>query len=229
MATQVIRFHKQAPKALAPVTTIKAARAIAGSLGEPSKMPGRAYGLPTRLCRAGGKLRAKTNSTCSKCYARKGRYVFRNVTDAQEKRAAGLRHPQWSEAMVLLILRANCEWFRWHDSGDLQGLWHLILIVAIARELPWINFWLPTREIGMVRQYLAQHGEFPKNLCVRISAHWVDDLIAPQAECTSVVRSKEDWILPGTWKCPAPQQNGKCGDCRACWDRSVARVSYKQH
>lgn len=30
-------------------------------------------------------------------------------------------------------------------------------------------------------------------------------------------------------ECPAYKQDGQCKDCRACWDRKVKQVSYKEH
>lgn len=29
--------------------------------------------------------------------------------------------------------------------------------------------------------------------------------------------------------CDAYERDGKCGDCRACWDRDVAVVAYPAH
>ena len=50
--------------------------AIVGTLSEPSKMPTYAYSIPAKYCITGSKLRMIANSTCSKCYALKGRYIF---------------------------------------------------------------------------------------------------------------------------------------------------------
>ena len=30
-------------------------------------------------------------------------------------------------------------------------------------------------------------------------------------------------------ECPAYKQEGECKDCRACWDRRIKTVSYKEH
>ena len=39
---------------------------------------------------------------------------------ALERRNPSLGHPQWVEAMAVLI--KGKKFFRWHDSGDLQGV-----------------------------------------------------------------------------------------------------------
>lgn len=202
--------------------TLKAAEAVAGKLGKPSKMPGYAYGIPAQNCPVGAVLVKLKGSVCSNCYALKGRYVFGNVRRAQEFRFASLKHPQWIDAMVFMIKRRKCEHFRWHDSGDIQGLWHLENMVEIARRCPETQFWVPTREVRTVRQYLAQHGAFPTNFVVRVSGAMIDGPPPSSFPNTSTV-------VTGDPTCPAYKQGGICGDCRACWDPGVRNVSYPRH
>lgn len=204
-------------------TTLKQAEAVAGKLGKPSKMPGYAYGIPARHCPMGSILVKLKGSVCSNCYALKGRYVFKNVQRAQEVRFASLKHPLWIDAMVYMIKKRECDYFRWHDSGDLQGLWHLENIVEIARQCPKTRFWVPTREVRVVRQYLSAHGAFPANLVVRVSGAMIDGQAPASFQHTSTVVSTE----PPT--CPAYTQGGVCGPCRACWDPGVGNVSYPRH
>jgi len=117
--------------------------------------------------------------------------------------------------------------FRWHDAGDLQGAWHLAMIAEVCRRLPSIRFWLPTREVGFLGEYIAGGGTIPSNLNVRISALMVDgptpDAVAQRygATVSAVSSSAGD--------CKAPDQGGKCLSCRACWDRAVPCVTYKKH
>jgi len=127
--------------------------------------------------------------------------------------------------MVILISRKERSgYFRWHDSGDLQSMDHLLAIIEIAKRLPSIKFWLPTREIGLMRQFVREHGsdKIPSNLTIRVSAAMVGgDAIKIDGCQTSTVSEH------GT--CPAPQQDNKCGDCRACWDKTVDNVAYNLH
>ncbi len=106
--------------------TIKAAREIAGTIGYPSKMPGTSYGIPAQACITGSKLATVAGSTCSKCYALRGNYIFRDVKKAQATRLAGIENLLWVEAMVRLLNAAHAKgdlppFHRWHDSGDLQS------------------------------------------------------------------------------------------------------------
>lgn len=204
-------------------TSLKDAEAVAGKLGKPSKMPGYAYGLPARRCPVGALLVKIKGSVCSSCYALKGRYVFPNVQQALERRYASLKHPQWIEALIYMIERRKCEFFRWHDSGDLQGEWHLANIVEIANRCPDTRFWLPTREKATVSKYLAAHGAFPRNLVVRVSATMIDGPAPSAFNTTSTV------VSDGSHTCPAYKQGGTCGSCRACWNPTVQNVSYPKH
>jgi hypothetical protein len=203
--------------------TAKEAEAVVGKLSNPSKMPGHAYGIPAKHCIVGSALAKVKGSVCASCYALKGRYVFPNVQAAQQRRFDSLRDPRWVDAMVFLISRSKDKFFRWHDSGDIQGLWHLENIVAVANRCPDVKFWMPTRENAMIREYLAKHGNFPPNLVVRVSSAMIGGQPLSSFPNTSTV------VTDGSQTCPAYKQGGVCGDCRACWDPAVSNVSYPRH
>ena len=198
---------------------MKAYKEITGSLSKPSKMPGWAYGIPAKECKTGSRLRKIKNSTCEKCYAMKGCYVFKVVQEAQYKRLAAIRHPLWVQAMAAQINAKRSKFFRWHDSGYVQDLKHLAKIFKVAKLTPDVAHWMPTRE-AWVKPYLARA---PKNLLIRFSMPMVDQPAAASWPHTSTVVSG-----PGR-TCPAPDQGNACGDCRACWDPSVKNVAYGKH
>ena len=117
----------------------KEARKITGGLSAPSKMPGPAHNLPAWRCITGVKLQAVPGSVCAGCYALKNRYIMPIQAAAMERRFKSLTHPQWVEAMTILVSHYSRKvpFFRWHDSGDLQGAAHLknILIFHQGCEL----------------------------------------------------------------------------------------------
>ena len=76
---------------------------IVGGLSKPSMMPGPAYKLPAYKCITGQKLAKVPGSVCFGCYALKGRYRFRPVKAAMERRLEALQHPGWVDAMIQLI------------------------------------------------------------------------------------------------------------------------------
>jgi hypothetical protein len=102
---------------------------------------------------------------------------------------------------------------------------HLAKIVAVAVALPDTLFWLPTKETKLVSDYLKT-DDIPANLCIRISAAMIDKPAKDIGLPTATVHSDKP---PIGFECTAPSNGGKCGDCRACWDKSVFNVSYKKH
>ena len=156
--------------------------------------------------------------------------------------------------MVELIAKNKKEeHFRWHDSGDLQSVRHLQRIVRIAERLPEVSFWLPTKEYGIVLEYLNINPDgFPKNLTVRLSSllrdvpfedqcseenlgkiqneRLVEDMLNIRNEglpTSAVLKDVEQ--LRKHFICTAPETEGKCEDCRACWDKKVKNIGYHYH
>lgn len=204
----------------------KLAKHISGSLGKPSKMPGLSYGISATLCNVGSKLAKVVGSVCHGCYALKANYKYPSVTQAHAKRYNGLSSVSWADSMIKLISDSKETYFRWHDSGDIQSLQHLFDIVRIAEALPSVNFWLPTKEKGLIVEYLKSFQAFPDNLVVRLSSAMIDAKPMSGFTHTSTVNDKSESI---GFACRAPAQGNKCLDCRACWDKSIANVSYHLH
>jgi hypothetical protein len=149
------------------------------------------YGISAKLCKVGAKLASVAGSTCEGCYALKDNYNYPSVQKAHENRVASLSSVSWADAMIFQIRQSKTEYFRWHDSGDLQSLQHLFDIVRIAEALPSVKFWIPTREKGIVNQYLRTAGDFPDNLVVRVSAAMIDGDAPTGYDCTSTVHQNE--------------------------------------
>ena len=199
----------------------KEANKITGGLSKPSKMPGPAHNLPAKRCITGAKLVKVPGSVCAGCYALKGRYRFKNVQDALNRRLKALEDPRWVEAMVTLV--TGHAHFRWHDSGDIQSLEHLKNIFEVCKLTPETAHWLPTREARFLKD--IQPEVVPKNLKIVLSDHMVDqEKPASWWAFTSGVTTDAAQIT-----CPAPKQNNECKSCRACWDTSVKRVVYGKH
>jgi hypothetical protein len=211
-----------------------ALKEFTGGLSSPSKMPSFSYNIPAWECKQGAKLMKVAGSTCSSCYAMKGRYGFPNVKNAMYKRFHLISKVMWVEAMVLEIaMTEKSGYFRWHDSGDIQDNSHLDKIVSIAALLPQIKFWLPTREYKILDKY---EGIIPQNLVVRFSAHLIDSYKeVSKKQHKSVVVSKEtnfdSMELKNSVICHATRADSshKCESCRACWDADVETVAYLKH
>ncbi len=227
------------------------AKAIIGSISYPSKMPGTSFGLSAHDCVAGRELGKIPGSICSDCYALRDKMTWPNVQTAHARRLEGIKHPQWVDAIVKILLHIHRNPFhridlglrgkklrrvgsrhrlnptgyhRWHDSGDLQSVEHLEKIVEVCRQTPNIKHWLPTRELSILRAF---KGEIPDNLVVRVSATMFDGLPPAGWPNTSTVHTKS--APEGAHECPAHHQDNECKDCRACWSKDVFLVSYARH
>lgn len=218
------------------MTLPEAERIVGGALGRPSKMPGRAWGISSAECDRGSKLRDVDGTICQVCYAARGHYMCGSVVAAHERRLAAIDDPRWVEAMAFQINVLGVEYFRWFDSGDIQSLDHLEKIVEVCLRTRRCSHWLPTHEVGRVGAYLDE-WELPDNLCVRISADFIED------------RPHETWGLPTSTvhlhkgepvpsasgnrkesiECTAYLRDNHCGHCRACWEPAVQNVSYPKH
>lgn len=202
--------------------------ALVGGLSKPSKMPCQGYSLPASACKAGAKLAKQAGTICASCYACKGNYLYPSVRNALSRRLKSLSDPRWVDAMTLAISGTEGSgFFRWHDSGDLQGAWHFAMICEVARRTPTIKHWLPTREFAMVKQYLEDGGSIPSNLTVRFSAIFFDgptpDRFAKDCGVQVSGAAREGF------NCPAWSQGNKCLACRKCWDRESFSVIYRKH
>jgi len=214
--------------------TLKIARTIL-DMGEPSKMPCLAYGLPAAACQVGAILRKKAGSICSLCYACKGNYNYIEVMACNYRRLAAIMDLDlWIEAFSM-VLQAYLDgkikgkgkhndprYFRFHDTGDLQSAQHLEAIVEIAKRFPQVSFWVPTKERKIVSNYLKSFGNFPSNLVVRVSMPMIgqdpSDFHGLPIACVDSSKAK-----------PCRMINGECGSCRDCWDPKVRAVSYGKH
>lgn len=237
------------------------ARRIAGTLSFPSKMPGTSYSLPAAACVTGAKLAKLPGTSCHACYALKGggSYSRANAAKGMQRRLASISNPLWINAMVTLLLWTHAKPFikvdlgwkgvrqqrtggeryqygetghhRWHDSGDIQSVAHLIAINEVAHRTPNIKHWLPTQELGMVNKFISEGWKIAPNLVIRVSSVMVENghfnairRSWPHTSSVFTMRRNDDAHI-----CPAPTQGHRCGSCRACWSPGVPHVAYLKH
>ena len=213
---------------------------LIGGLSEPSKMPGYSWSTSALDCQTGTKLRETPNSVCSGCYAMKGNYRFKNVKEAHNRRLEALKHPDFVKAFILVLKKLYSRTkkkyvkdgveipenrFRWHDSGDIQSVAHLNMINDIALACPEIDFWIPTKEAGMVNEFLKDKA-FAPNLNVRLSHPLIGGTFTKKPNGLNFSTVGVD-AAPN--QCPAYQQGGKCLSCNNCWNTTIESINYPKH
>lgn len=189
-----------------------------------SKMPGTSYAIDAFACKTGSKLAEIKGTPCNSCYARKLQKLRPSVNQgwkANLDKWRKAKRVEWIASMVFQIERSGTEYHRWFDSGDLQSKAMLLSIIEVCKQTPTVNHWLPTQERDMIKDV-----ELPDNLIIRLSGSKVNGNV-PSYVNTSTVHTK-DFAFHGV-ECKAYTRKNNCGDCRACWDKTVPNVSYKKH
>lgn len=220
------------------IKTLKNAQEIAGKFSDKnSKMPGSTFAISAKECNVGGKLANVKGSVCDRCYALKLQKLRPSVDTGWTNnylaatKMINENPAKWSAACAFQIkrmaLKSGEMFHRWFDSGDLQSVEMLAAIVLTCELTPNVKHWLPTREAKIVKTFIKNGGVVPANLVIRISSTMIGDAPIAGYANTSTVHRKGD--EPAGHICPASQQNGSCGSCRACWTSTVSNVSYPLH
>lgn len=214
-----------------------------GGLTKTTKMPCYSFSIPTCNCPTGSHLRDDPNSVCHFCYAHmRGNYNWPNVINAQERRMVKLSlalqrkraSEEWNRWLFAFEqLMRDQEYFRWHDSGDIQSLDHFQFIIDACNRTPHVKHRLPTKERVMLKTYLFKHGRMsiPDNLFIQTSSFWLDEISVPieDFQTATVFRNRFSAHEKGVFVCPATIDRKTCDDCRVCWNRDIKHIGYILH
>lgn len=198
------------------------AERITGGLSYPSKMDCPAWGISATRCRVGSALAKEPGTVCAACYAMKGTFRAKNVTDKLERAYRGLFDPRWTPALYGLVRFYAKDRFRFFHSGDFQDRHHFLNVMRICAATRDVLFWIPTREVGLVRE---NADSIPENAIVRVSGNVIDGPAPTWWPTTSTVVSDPKKAI-----CPSSKEGGNCGThgCTACWT-SEGNVAYLRH
>lgn len=164
---------------------------------------------------------------CSGCYATTGMYHFGAVKQVRADNKADWQRAGWVNDMVQALKKETH--FRWFDSGDMYAIELAEKIYSIAKATPTTKHWIPTRmaKFPKFADVLARLQALP-NVMVRFSSDAVDGTYTPGVHGSTIVPSADE-APAGVTVCQAYSQGGKCLDCRACYDKSVAVIGYPAH
>ena len=164
---------------------------------------------------------------CSGCYATTGMYHFGPVKAVRADNKAAWQEDGWVADMVRQL--AKDTHFRWFDSGDLYSLGLAEKVYQVMVQTPHVKHWLPTRmaKFAKYQPILAAMQRLP-NVMVRFSSDSVGGDFTPGVHGSTIIHDAES-APGGVSVCPAYSQGGKCLDCRACYDKSIAVIAYPAH
>lgn len=196
------------------------------SFSKASKMPCRSWSLPAlSTCPGSKNSSGELVSACKGCYATSGHYRYPNVKNPRENNREDWKREDWVDDMVTEL--DNDRYFRWFDSGDVYHPALAEKIYMVMVRTPWIKHWLPTRsyKLTKIKPWLDKMKELP-NVMVRFSSDSISGNYGPEHGSTIV--PSVDTVTNATI-CQAYSRDGKCGSCRACWDKNVTVVAYPAH
>jgi hypothetical protein len=123
----------------------------------------------------------------------------------------------------------NERYFRWFDSGDIYDLRLAKKILEVMQQTTWVKHWLPTR-MHKFAKFLPVFESMEKlqNVVVRYSSDSVTGETIPGTNTSTITPfAGDDTDIISV--CRAYERAGKCGTCRACWDKSVPVIAYPAH
>ena len=164
---------------------------------------------------------------CKGCNATTGNYRYPNVKAPRLENREDWQRIEWCDDMVRALDKDR--FFRWFDSGDMYTLGLAEKILEVMQRTPWCSHWLPTRmhKFPKFRAVLRDMQALP-NVMVRFSSDSVRGEYVKGLHGSVIVPDAE--TLPdGVSLCGAYSREGKCGGCRACWNKDVSVIAYPAH
>ena len=199
-------------------------------LSQPSKMPCKSWSLPAwTTCPGARNADGSAVDACSMCYALQGRYTFGAVKEVRDHNLSDWTESDWTDAMVKAIGKGT--YFRWFDSGDIYSPELAEKIFEVCQRTPNCAHWIPTRAYkdSRIVPFLDKLNALP-NVVVRLSSDSIDGETIEGDNTSTIVESPEDFVSgKGRVLCRAYTRAGKCGNCRACFDKRVKIVFYPRH
>jgi hypothetical protein len=194
---------------------------------KPSKMPCRSWSLQAlETCPASKDSNGELVPACKGCYATSGNYRFPNVKAPREHNKEDWQAPDWVDVMVSEL--DNDRYFRWFDSGDVYDIRLARKILEVMRQTPWVRHWLPTRMHKFDKfKSVLDNMDALSNVVVRLSSDGVLGETVENAANSSTIVPNREYLTPIMSLCGASEREGKCGTCRACWDKTVSIVAYR--
>jgi hypothetical protein len=197
-------------------------------LSKPSKMPCFSWSLQAiDTCPGSKDKEGNLVPACQGCYATDGNYRFKNVIASREHNKEDWKRDGFVDDMVKAL--DNSRYFRWFDSGDVYSVKLAEKILQIMEQTPWVSHWLPTRmhKFAKFKRIFNKMEALP-NVVVRFSSDSVTGERIPGENTSTIVQYAEEGEVIGK-VCEAYTREGKCGDCRQCWQKAVPVIVYPAH
>jgi len=185
------------------------------------------------------------DSPCAHCYACQGMYLLDTTARAQWIRYRWTRdcmksaegRMEWIETMAGEISATGCEYFRWHDSGDLFSAAYVKMVAEVCRLTIHIRHWLPTQSFNVpaIDRAIQKHLLPVENVIVRPSTARLDAypprLRSRGYSAGATVYTSATKGHTSVRMCPKSTLGGSCesNGCRLCWTAPKSAVGFLVH
>ena len=185
------------------------------------------------------------DSPCAHCYACQGMYLLDTTARAQWIRYRWTRdcmrsavgREEWIGTMAREISATGCDYFRWHDSGDLFSSAYVRMVSEVCRLTLHVRHWLPTQSfrIAGIDSAIRKHLLPLENVVVRPSTAKLDAypprLRALGYSAGATVYTSADRGHESVRMCPKSTLGGSCdsNNCRLCWNAPRSAVGFLIH
>ena len=185
------------------------------------------------------------DSPCAHCYACQGMYLLDTTARAQWiryrwtrdclKSAAG--REEWIETLAREISETGCEYFRWHDSGDLFSAAYVRMVAEVCRLTIHIRHWLPTQSFRVpgIDRAIRDNLVPLDNVIIRPSTARLN-AYPPRLRSRGYAAGATVYASPNNGHrsvrmCPKSTLGGSCesNGCRLCWDAPRSAVGFLVH
>ena len=197
-------------------------------ISKAGKMPCRSWSLQAiETCPGSIGIDGELVDACKGCYATTGNFRFPNVKAVRAHNKTDWKRSEWVADMVQEL--DNDRYFRWFDSGDVYDERLARKILEVMKLTPWCNHWLPTRmhKFAKFRKVFIAMDTL-SNVVVRYSRDSISGGTVKGRNTSTIIPTPND-ARSGMTVCEAYQRKGKCGTCRACWNKDTKVIAYPAH
>ena len=195
-------------------------------ISKTSKMPCKSWSLEAiATCPASKGEDGELVDACKGCYATTGFYLMKDAVNLRRYNSEDWKREEWVSEMVYELRKQT--YFRWFDSGDVAWLKLAEKIYQVCEQTPNVKHWLPTRmyKFPKFKAILDKLNELP-NVRVRFSSDSIEGDFTNE-HASTIIPYADSPIE--AFICEAYSRGGKCGDCRACWNKSIPMIAYVAH
>ena len=197
-------------------------------LSKTSKMPCTSWSLQAiETCPGSADGNGGLVDACKSCYANQGAYLWTPVKNVRNSNKEDWKRDDFVSDFVSALKKV--KYHRWFDSGDLYSLELAEKIYQIMVQTPWVSHWIPSRSAKFKKfENVINRMKALPNVSFRFSSDSVMGEYVKGIHGSTII-SDNSQITENMFVCGAYTRGGKCGDCRACWDKNVSLVAYPAH